>query len=364
MVTWQSVSPQASSVLMTPKRQKRGKQNERLLHCPKWVYRIYRKAGWDSLRHDLAQFSKEYVQSDHLSRTVDENWAMLKSAMQQAVNKHIPQKKLSGRCNLPWLSTDIKRDIRRKQRAFNKVKNKERDWGHYRAIRKHIKRQLAIAHDSYIKDLLEIQPQEKPKRFWSYIKSKKKDSTGVSALKLPDGTTISDSKSKAGLPSDQFHSVFTKEDLGCIPDLGISDIPSMQSIVITTQGVAKLLRGLNTSKAPGPDLLSPKVLREAADEIAPVLACIFHQSLRSGDLPRDWLVANITAVFKKGRHSLAENYRPVSLTAICCKVMEHIIYRQIMGHLDANNILVHYQHGFRQKHSCESQSINNFISTG
>ena len=37
--------------------------------------------------------------------------------------------------------------------------------------------------------------------------------------------------------------------------------------------------------------------------------------------------------------------------------MEHIIYRHIMNHLDSNSILVHYQHGFRQRHSYELQLI-------
>ena len=37
--------------------------------------------------------------------------------------------------------------------------------------------------------------------------------------------------------------------------------------------------------------------------------------------------------------------------------MEHIIYRHIMNHLDSTSILVHYQHGFRQRHSHEMQLI-------
>jgi len=50
------------------------------------------------------------------------------------------------------------------------------------------------------------------------------------------------------------------------------------------------------------------VITEAADENAPALTNIFQQSLECRKLPRDWLVANITAVIKKGKNSLAENY--------------------------------------------------------
>ena len=68
-------------------------------------------------------------------------------------------------------------------------------------------------------------------------------------------------------------------------------------------------------------------------------------------------------LFKKGNKSKPENYRPVSLTSITCKLLEHIIYSNIMDHLEEHKILNPIQHGFRQKRSCESQlitAINDF----
>ena len=51
------------------------------------------------------------------------------------------------------------------------------------------------------------------------------------------------------------------------------------------------------------------------------------------------------------------NYRPVSLTSICSKLMEHVIASQLMGHLNTNNILYDLQHGFQDKYSCETQLL-------
>jgi hypothetical protein len=62
-------------------------------------------------------------------------------------------------------------------------------------------------------------------------------------------------------------------------------------------------------------------------------------------------------VFKKGEKYLANNYRPVSLTCICCKILEHIVVSNILKHLDEQNILVDCQHGFRSKQSCETQLL-------
>ena len=67
--------------------------------------------------------------------------------------------------------------------------------------------------------------------------------------------------------------------------------------------------------------------------------------------------ANVMPVFKKGDKSLAENYRPISLTCILCKVLEHILASNIIRHLDGQGILYDLQHGFREKRSCETQLI-------
>ena len=104
--------------------------------------------------------------------------------------------------------------------------------------------------------------------------------------------------------------------------------------------------------------LPARVLKLCAEQISPVLQIIFSQSLEYGTLPQDWLSANITPVFKKGNRNIPGNYRPISLTSLPCKVMEHIIFHHIMNHFDTLNILNPLQHGFRPNHSCQSQLIS------
>ena len=66
-----------------------------------------------------------------------------------------------------------------------------------------------------------------------------------------------------------------------------------------------------------------------SSEIAPILACIYNESLAQGAVPDDWRQANVAPVFKKGEKYDAANYRPVSLTCICCKTLEHIIVSKV-----------------------------------
>ena len=98
-------------------------------------------------------------------------------------------------------------------------------------------------------------------------------------------------------------------------------------------------------------------LQETVNEIAPVLQNIFQQSFNESKTPSDWKKANRVQIFKKGDRTKPTNYRPVSLTAVVSKMLEHIVVAQIMDHLDHHKINHEKQHGFRSPHSCESQLL-------
>lgn len=66
----------------------------------------------------------------------------------------------------------------------------------------------------------------------------------------------------------------------------------------------------------------------------------------------------MSAIHKKDAKSNPANYRPISLTCVCCKLLEHIMLSHIAKHLSSNNILINQQHGFRQHFSCETQLIS------
>ena len=62
-------------------------------------------------------------------------------------------------------------------------------------------------------------------------------------------------------------------------------------------------------------------------------------------------------IHKKGKRSQPNNYRPVSLTSVTCKILEHVICHHIWEHLEQRNILSGFQHGFRKRRNCETQLI-------
>ena len=194
-----------------------------------------------------------------------------------------------------------------------------------------------------------------PKDFYRYINSQKKDAQGIPPLKKRNGGGGAQSESeKAAEFNGQFTDVFTKSEYSQVPLLDRS-APFMEDLVVTKEGVTKLLKGLNPSKALGSDELHPRVLKELATELGPIFAHLFQQSIDSGDIPKEWTLANISPLFKKRDRSLACNYRPVSLTCVPCKLLEHIVCSNIMAHLDEHKLLSDKRHAFRKWHSCETQ---------
>ena len=126
---------------------------------------------------------------------------------------------------------------------------------------------------------------------------------------------------------------------------------AMLDTVVPPEGVQALLSWIKPTKAPDADDITSCFLQELSKEITPALKLIFCTSLDSEELPQDWLHARVSQVYKGGNknRSSPESYRPISLTSICCKTFKHIVYSNIMKHLNQHKVIVHAQHGFREK---------------
>ena len=327
------------------------KQKPRKIH-------LYNKGDWPAIQKGLA----DILDSLGTLQNVNDMWLLFKTKCLDLMDRHIPTKLAKVRNGLPWVNQNLKRAIRHRNRAWSKWKksNSQSAHSHYLSLKKYVQHSFRVAYWNYINDLISPHKEDGKyqgqKWFWSYIKSLKQDYSGVSSLKH-NGKLVTDSIGKAEVLNTQFQSVFTQDPDGDPPSKGPSPHPQMPSFQIGVAGITKLIKGLNIHKAAGPDLINGRLLKECCDACAPILQLIFQRSLESGTIPNDWRNANVTPLFKKGERYKAANYRPVSLTSICSKLMEHVIASQLMGHLNTNNILYDLQHGFRDKRSCETQLL-------
>ena len=66
--------------------------------------------------------------------------------------------------------------------------------------------------------------------------------------------------------------------------------------------------------------------KHAAEQHSIPLCLIFHKSLEESFLPKEGgkLPMHVMPIFKKGDRSQPENYRPIILTSVVCKVLQCI----------------------------------------
>jgi hypothetical protein len=96
------------------------------------------------------------------------------------------------------------------------------------------------------------------------------------------------------------------------------------------------------------------MLKELKKQVSEPLTIIFRKSLDKGEIPRDWKKARVVSIYKKGSKSDPNNYRPVSLTSVPCKLLESIIKDSVMDHLLTQELIKDTQHRFMPGRSCAS----------
>ena len=99
------------------------------------------------------------------------------------------------------------------------------------------------------------------------------------------------------------------------------------------------IQEMKPGKSPGTDGWHQMFLKNVADLVSQPLSVLFQKSLIEGIVPSQWLKACITAIHKKGAKNLFENYWPVSITSIICKLIESM-RDKVVGHMENNQLNV------------------------
>ena len=332
------------------------------------------KGDYSSFKNHIATTDWEILKS----MNVNECWTYIKEKIQEGIHKFIPTKTVSN--NLkdkpPWMSHTVKKSVKKKHKLFKRFLHTDSsyDYKEYIKVRNTTCKIIKRAKRCHEKNIAS-QAKDNPKKFWKYVNSKRKCREKVAALQKEDGTMTTNNKEKADLLINFFSSVMTEEDTSNLDNINItpgekSNGQFITEVNITAKEVKQQLKDLNPNKSPGPDKIYPKVLKELHNELAEPIAHLFNKSFNNNKLPNDWKLAEITAIFKKGNRSSSNNYRPVSLTCILCKVMESFIRDEIQNHMEELNLYCKCQHGFRQGRSCITQlldvmdNFSNFIDKG
>ena len=311
----------------------------------------WNKADFDSMNQFL-------MDTDWLSlldnRVVETNWNAFKHRMLEAEEMFVPMKKRRASHQPPWMTRDLLRQVRKKRRLWKNYRNYSNpdNYEKYKKIENEVKNGIKKAKRNYEKKIA-ANSKKNPKMFYGYISSKKSNKVSVGPLKS-GGVLLTESLDIANRLNDHFSSVFTRDsEDDPVPEAPTLDIiHPLAEVNFPTDIIIEKLKKLKTFSSAGPDNIRAKILKETSENVALPLSIIFKQSLSTGQVPEDWKLANITPIYKKSSKFAAENYRPVSLTSIVCKIMEAIIKDHLVSYLQTNNLIRPTQHGFMSRKSC------------
>ena len=316
----------------------------------------YSKANISAIRSEL-----QVVDWSHLfsNLSVEDCWRVFKGKLQDLEAQYVPKKNVSSGNRKPiWMTYKAMKAVKRRHKIYRKYKDPE----HPACKKADRKASMATKQSKrHFESKLAQKIKTDKKSFFAYVRSKTKAKVKVGPLKDTQGHDTSDSSHMVEILNDQFSSVFTQEDFSNIP------VPTnifqgnahdkLTSIEIKLEDVHKRLSALREDKSAGADDMSPRLLKYISNEIAHPLTVIFNLSLQEGIVPLDWRTANVTPIYKKGTKSLAENYRPVSLTSHLSKVLEALLRDEMVKHLDKHDLIRDSQHGFRSGRSCTTNLL-------
>ena len=314
----------------------------------------FHKGNYKDMRKYLAKLDWNNML---MNKTAIECWNILKYEIESIIDKFVPFQKQGKRCRKKHLSKEAIRKIMLKQtmwRVYRRTR-KDEDYAKYKEALNAATTEIRQSKRSY-EQKLACNIKNDSKSFYAYVRSKQNVQDKVGPLEDSAGNIISQGFLMAEDLNGYFSSVFTKEDISSLPvaDAKFQGAKSdyLGPLVVTPELVAKKIKAMKDNKSPGVDGIPPKLLMETVEQISIPLARVFNLSLKEGVVPFEWREANIIPLFKKGSRNKSENYRPVSLTSVICKLLERLIKDHMVDFLVKHKLLNSSQHGFLKARSC------------
>ncbi|XP_072039335.1 uncharacterized protein [Amphiura filiformis] len=222
---------------------------KRMSKPPRKIYN-FKKAATQSIKEALEANSRDFFLNEPMNKSVNENWTTFKNYVLNTTEKYVPHHFSKGKQSHPWIDHSIVKQMRKRDKLYSAAKKtkSKRLWASYKKQRNNVTATLRQSYTHYMEEVLGPSLETSPKRFWSFIRSQRKDAVSIPTL-ISDGEACVSDISKAEALNKQFSSVFTDENLSAIPNKGHSAFSSIQDLDIELQGVIKQLTQINIHKA-------------------------------------------------------------------------------------------------------------------
>lgn len=222
-----------------------------------------------------------------------------------------------------------------------------------------------IKDDNFQEHLSNLSPYaDHDYSLWKATKYMKRPKQSIPPIKKSDGTWAREEQEKAEAFAEHLFHVF-KPHPTLLPNEYLEninkylEIPTQVNHNISpfkVQKVTQEIKKLNVKKAPGYDLITPKILKELPRKTIVAITRIFNSMIRIQHFPIQWKFAHITMIHKQGKSANEiTGYRPISLLPCLSKVFEKLLIKILQPKVEEKNIVPEHQFGFKCQHSTIEQ---------
>ena len=268
----------------------------------------------------------------------------------EVLNQHAPVRRVKIRSKPnPFITPEI-RQLMRTRDQWRKLAGKTNDplhWNGYRFFRQEVKREIRVAEKVHVRtqildsngnsnSIWKIINRRLPRKQDSFMASE--DLTGL-ANELNDFfTSVGRITAQKASDLSLHHGINVNLDEPT-PLHTSTDVSSELFMLnqVTENQVEKVIRRLPSTKAPGMDKISSRILKDSLPSILTTITRIVNNSFVTNTFARAWKTAEITPILKCGNPDVPNNYRPISLLPIVSKITERLVHGQLIEYLIRNS---------------------------
>lgn len=296
---------------------------------------------------------EQFQNVNEVEKAISKNIKDVYDEQAPVVCKRVTRKKA------PWLNDEIKKLTKIKKESHKKYwsSRKQDDWENYKIIRNRLNGLIWKAKREFFKD--KLSSSRNPKEFWSVMKESNVVSNEDEQNNLAPNLKAEDiNKFFAEMGSSR---EIDFDVMNMYKESRSNEIIDKFEFTAVDSDEVKSVMNEIKSKAVGSDNISIDMIKSVSFYAIEAITYLVNLSLKNGVFPENWKLSVVRPLPKVIKPVSVEQLRPISILPAMSKILEKIVIRQIMTHVNAMNILPKLQSGFRKNHST-CTALTNLIS--
>ena len=316
----------------------------------------FKKADFTGINNFLASIDWNQMLVT-CNNNVDECVNFFYDKLQLAIELFVPFSTFTSNNHPPWFNKKILNLKNKKSKAYSKYikSGKTSSFIAYSSLRRNLTKTIKSSYNTYIAKIQDDLTRE-PKKFWSFINSKKKSSGYPSSMSF-NNSIYSTTSDICNQFSNYFNSVYVCDNANPSDDpySFFNNNLNIGSLILSAENILESLSTIDEFKGCGPDGIPPLLLKQCAINLVMPLTIIYNLSLTSKIFPLKWKVSYIVPIYKSGARNVIENYRGIAILSSFGKLFESIVTRFLTSQL--LNFISPQQHGLTKGRSTSTNLV-------